>query len=71
MAHMTGGEIVAEYLIREGVPYVLGIPGHGCLGLVGAFHHSDGLTAGWWDVSVPTYLAERRARYERERAEER
>ena len=26
---------------------------------------------GWWDVPVPTYLAERRARYERERSEER
>jgi acetolactate synthase-1/2/3 large subunit len=26
---------------------------------------------GWWDVPVPTYLAEQRARYERERAEER
>jgi thiamine pyrophosphate-dependent acetolactate synthase large subunit-like protein len=26
---LTGGEIVAEYLISEGVPYVLGIPGHG------------------------------------------
>ena len=26
---------------------------------------------GWWDVPVPTYLVERRARYERERAEER
>jgi acetolactate synthase-1/2/3 large subunit len=25
---------------------------------------------GWWDVPVPTYLAEQRARYERERAEE-
>jgi acetolactate synthase-1/2/3 large subunit len=25
---------------------------------------------GWWDVPVPTYLEERRARYERERAEE-
>ena len=25
---------------------------------------------GWWDVPVPAYLAERRARYERERAEE-
>ncbi len=33
---LTGGEIVAEYLIREGVPYVVGIPGHGCLGLVDA-----------------------------------
>jgi acetolactate synthase-1/2/3 large subunit len=26
---------------------------------------------GWWDVPVPTYLEELRARYERERAEER
>jgi acetolactate synthase-1/2/3 large subunit len=26
---------------------------------------------GWWDVPVPTYLAEQRAKYERERAEER
>lgn len=34
---LTGGEIIAEYLIREGVPYVVGIPGHGCLGLVDAF----------------------------------
>ena len=34
---LTGGEIVAEYLIGAGVPYVVGIPGHGCLGLVDAF----------------------------------
>ncbi|HID96569.1 MAG TPA: thiamine pyrophosphate-binding protein [Candidatus Latescibacteria bacterium] len=34
---LTGGEIVAEYLIKEGVPYIIGIPGHGCLGLVDAF----------------------------------
>lgn len=34
---LTGGEIVTEYLIREGIPYVVGIPGHGCLGLVDAF----------------------------------
>jgi hypothetical protein len=26
---------------------------------------------GWWDVPVPIYLTERRAEYERERAEER
>jgi acetolactate synthase-1/2/3 large subunit len=32
----TGGEIVAEYLIREDVPYAVGIPGHGNLGLVDA-----------------------------------
>jgi acetolactate synthase-1/2/3 large subunit len=34
---MTGGELIAEYLIREQVPYVVGIPGHGCLPLVDAF----------------------------------
>ncbi|HID10018.1 MAG TPA: thiamine pyrophosphate-binding protein [Candidatus Latescibacteria bacterium] len=34
---LTGGQIVAEYLARERVPYFVGIPGHGCLGLVDAF----------------------------------
>jgi len=33
---LTGGEIVAEYLVKEGVPYVAGIPGHGNLGLYDA-----------------------------------
>ena len=36
MALMTGGQIVVDRLIREGVPYAAGIPGHGCLGLVDA-----------------------------------
>lgn len=26
---LTGAEIILEYLIREGVPYLVGIPGHG------------------------------------------
>ena len=34
---LTGGEIVVEYLVKQGVPYALGIPGHGCLGLADAF----------------------------------
>ena len=34
---LTGGEIIVEYLIKEGIPYVAGIPGHGCLALVDAF----------------------------------
>lgn len=34
--NLTGGEIIAEYLIREGVPAVAGIPGHGCLALFDA-----------------------------------
>lgn len=33
---LTGGEIIAEYLIKENVPYVVGIPGHGILGFVDA-----------------------------------
>lgn len=37
MALLTGGQIVYEYLKSEGVPYVVGIPGHGCLPLIDAF----------------------------------
>ncbi|HGE71456.1 TPA: thiamine pyrophosphate-binding protein [Candidatus Poribacteria bacterium] len=33
---LTGGEIIAEYLIKEKVPYIVGIPGHGILGVVDA-----------------------------------
>ncbi len=34
---LTGGELVAEYLIAEGVPYVFGIPGHGDMAAFDAF----------------------------------
>ena len=34
---LTGGEIIAEYLIKEKVPYIVGIPGHGSLGIADAF----------------------------------
>jgi acetolactate synthase-1/2/3 large subunit len=37
MVKYTGGEIIAKYLIKEGVRYVVGIPGHGNLPLVDAF----------------------------------
>lgn len=33
---LTGGEIVVEYLMREGVPYLVGIPGHGNVALFDA-----------------------------------
>jgi len=33
---LTGGQIVVESLLQAGIPYVTGIPGHGCLGLVDA-----------------------------------
>ena len=32
----TGGEIIIDYLIKEGVEFVIGIPGHGCLALFDA-----------------------------------
>ena len=34
---LTGGEILAEHLIAEGVPYVCGIPGHGDMAAFDAF----------------------------------
>lgn len=34
---LTGGQIVTEYLIREGVKYVFAIPGHGNTALMDAF----------------------------------
>ncbi len=34
----TGGQIIVDYLISEKIPYVFGIPGHGCLGLTDAFY---------------------------------
>ena len=37
MTKYTGGEIISKYLIKEGVKYVIGIPGHGNLPLVDAF----------------------------------
>jgi len=37
MGTYTGGEIITKYLIKEGVKYVIGIPGHGNLPLVDAF----------------------------------
>jgi acetolactate synthase-1/2/3 large subunit len=40
---LTGGQIVVETLIREGVPYIVGIPGHGTLGLSDALIGQDQL----------------------------
>lgn len=35
---MTGGQIIAEYLSRMRVPYLVGIPGHGIMAFLDAFH---------------------------------
>ena len=37
MGARTGGELIADYLIEQGVPYVCGIPGHGDMGIFDAF----------------------------------
>ena len=34
---MTGGQIVADYLISEGMPYLFGVAGHGNTALIDAF----------------------------------
>lgn len=38
---LTGGEIIVKQLVREGVPYILGIPGHGVLGLFDAIRREE------------------------------
>jgi acetolactate synthase-1/2/3 large subunit len=42
---LTGGQIVVETLVRERVPYIVGIPGHGTLGLSDALIGQDRLQA--------------------------
>ena len=34
--NLTGSEVIVEYLIKEGINYIFGIPGHGCLGFTDA-----------------------------------
>lgn len=34
----TGSEMIVDYLIKEGLPYVVGIPGHGNLAIVDALY---------------------------------
>ena len=39
---MRGADIIAEYLIKEKVPYILGYAGHGAIGLLdGIYKHTD------------------------------
>ncbi len=37
LPYLTGGEIIAKTLLNENIPYAVGIPGHGNLGLVDSF----------------------------------
>ena len=39
---MRGTDIIAEYLVKERVPYLLGYCGHGAIGLLDGLHgHTD------------------------------
>jgi acetolactate synthase-1/2/3 large subunit len=45
MRKRTGGEVIADQLISEGIPYVCGIPGHGDMGVFDALkERSDTLS---------------------------
>ncbi|WP_435349175.1 thiamine pyrophosphate-binding protein [Haloarchaeobius sp. HRN-SO-5] len=41
MPELTGGEIIAKYLEKEGVEYLAGIPGHGSTNLLDGFNDAD------------------------------
>jgi acetolactate synthase-1/2/3 large subunit len=41
LAKLTGGEIVRDRLLAEGVPYLVGIPGHGIVAMLDAFRASQ------------------------------
>jgi acetolactate synthase-1/2/3 large subunit len=41
MPRLNGSEIVAQYLEREGVEYLVGIPGHGSTLMIDAFNDSE------------------------------
>jgi acetolactate synthase I/II/III large subunit len=38
---LTGGEIVLRRLVHEGAPYIIGIPGHGVMGLFDAIRKTE------------------------------
>ena len=47
---MKGGELIAEYLVANKIPYVFGICGHGNVGMLDALYararpHQDDLAA--------------------------
>jgi acetolactate synthase I/II/III large subunit len=38
MARMKGGELIAEFLVREKIPYIFGLCGHGNVGILDALY---------------------------------
>jgi len=40
LVRLTGAQILVEYLVRQGVPFAAGIPGHGCWAITDALPSS-------------------------------
>src|SRR5207248_8124904 len=40
MARLKGAELITEYLIANGIPYVFGICGHGNVGMLDPLYHA-------------------------------
>ncbi len=48
MAEFRGNEIIAEYLIKEDIPYIMGYAGHGAIGLLdGIYDRTDKIQVIW------------------------
>lgn len=48
MAEYRGSQIIAEYLIKEKIPYIIGYAGHGAIGLLdGIYDHTDKIQVIW------------------------
>ncbi len=48
MAEYRGNEIIAEYLIKEKIPYIMGYAGHGAIGLLdGIYDRTDKIKVIW------------------------
>jgi acetolactate synthase-1/2/3 large subunit len=59
MGELTGAEIITEYLAREAVPYVVGLCGHGDLGLLDALYdRADISTISVHHESVAGFIAD-------------
>lgn len=60
MGELKGAEIITEYLVREGVPYAVGLCGHGDLGLLDALHdrRDDIATISVHHESVAGFIAD-------------
>ena len=53
---MRGTDIIAEYLVKERVPYILGYAGHGAIGLLdGVLFGNNREARGVVQAALPTY----------------